>query len=182
MFGRFSLGSFGIIVGSILTLIGFGAYFFTDNATLNLAGFFYGIPLLLGGLALKSAELKPVPIVPPSPEAIVALRSQATPTQQQIFNEVTRYRYGEDAHLAVALDRLGLSPFKETRPVLHSIREEDREGAYALILHFDSSDVALNLWQEKQEKMSRFFGPNIRAEVQPGTAADRVEVALIRVP
>ena len=38
MFGRFSLGNLGVVVGSILTSIGFAAYFFTDNATLNLAG------------------------------------------------------------------------------------------------------------------------------------------------
>ena len=93
MFGRLSLGNLGVVVGSILTSIGFAAYFFTDNATLNLAGFFYGIPLLLGGLALKSSELKPVPIDPPSDTTIVTLRSQqATPIQKQIFNEVTRYR------------------------------------------------------------------------------------------
>ncbi len=111
MFGRFSLGNLGVVVGSILTSIGFAAYFFTDNATLNLAGFFYGIPLLLGGLALKSSELEPVPIDPPSDATIVTLRSQqATPIQKQIFNEVTRYRYGEEAHLEVALERLGLSP------------------------------------------------------------------------
>lgn len=180
MFGRFSLGSIGVVVGSALTLIGFAAYFFTDNATLNLAGFFYGIPLLLGGLALKSSELKPVPIDPPSDAPIVALRSQqATPIQKQIFNEVTRYRYGEEAHLEVALDRLGLSPSDNDRPILKSIREENRGGAYCLILRFDSPEIPLGTWQEKQDKITRFFGPNITTEIESiSTNPDQLEVVL----
>jgi hypothetical protein len=182
MFGRLSLGTLGIGVGSVITLIGFGAYFFTDNATLNLAGFFYGIPLLLGGLALKSAELKPVPFLPPSPEEIIALRVQATPTQKQILNEVTRYRYGEEAHLSLALERLGLSTIKAHRPVLTSIREANESGAYSLILNFDSPHIGLKLWQEKQDKMTRFFGPNIQAKVNGNGSENQVEVTLTRVP
>ncbi|MBD0269590.1 MAG: DUF2854 domain-containing protein, partial [Cyanobacteria bacterium Co-bin8] len=59
MFGKTSLGSILLVVGGILTVVGFVAYF-QDNPTLNLAGFFYGIPVLLGGLALRASELKPV--------------------------------------------------------------------------------------------------------------------------
>ncbi len=44
---RFNLSTVLLGVGRLLTLIGFVAYF-QDNATLNLAGFFYGIPVLLG--------------------------------------------------------------------------------------------------------------------------------------
>ncbi len=47
MLRQTSLGMLGLSVGGILTLVGFVAYF-TNQATLNLAGFFYGIPLLLG--------------------------------------------------------------------------------------------------------------------------------------
>ena len=181
MFGRFSLGNLGVVVGSILTSIGFAAYFFTDNATLNLAGFFYGIPLLLGGLALKSSELEPVPIDPPSDATIVTLRSQqATPIQKQIFSEVTRYRYGEEAHLEVALERLGLSPSDDDRPVLTSVREENRDGAYCLILRFDSPEIPMTTWQEKQEKITCFFGPNITTEINAiSPENDRLELALI---
>jgi len=185
--GGFSLGSLGVIVGSVLTLVGFGAYFFSDNATLNLAGFFYGIPLLLGGLALKSAELKPVPLSPVSDSTIVSLRSQqATKTQKEILNDVTRYRYGEEAHLQLALERLGLSPSDNDRPLLQSIREESRDGAYCLVLSFESPHVDLATWQGKQDKMTRFFGPDIRIEVSPATevtpSSSLIQVALIRVP
>ncbi|MFM7580901.1 MAG: DUF2854 domain-containing protein, partial [Microcystaceae cyanobacterium] len=58
MFGKIPLALVGLTVGSLLTVMGFVAYAL-DKPTLNLAGFFYGIPLLLGGLALKAAELKP---------------------------------------------------------------------------------------------------------------------------
>ena len=60
MLGKTSLGNVLLTVGGVLTVIGFVAYF-QDNATLNLAGFFYGIPVLLGGLALRAAELEPTP-------------------------------------------------------------------------------------------------------------------------
>lgn len=178
MFRKISLGNVGVVIGLILTLVGFWAYA-TDRPTLNLAGFFYGIPVLLGGLALKSAELEPVPIVPESSEDIMARReATATATQNQIRKDVTRFRYGEEAHLATALDYLGLSPTDEERPVLQTLREESHDGQYALVLTFDSPMIGFDSWQEKQDKMSRFFGPNIQAKLkQPET--EQVEVTLI---
>ncbi len=181
MFRKTSLGTVGIVIGLILAAMGFWAYG-TGRSTLNLVGFFYGIPILLGGLALKSSELEPVPVEPPTPDKIVTLRdTAATDTQNQIRKDVTRFRYGEDAHLAVALDYLGLSPTDEERPILKALREEDHDGQYALVLTFDSPLIALEAWQEKQDKIGRFFGPNIRAELhQP--QAPQVEVALITSP
>jgi len=70
MFGKISLGTLGLTVGSILTIMGFIAYGF-DNATLNLVGFFYGFPLLLGGLALKANELQPIPFSEPDRKSVV---------------------------------------------------------------------------------------------------------------
>ncbi|MEB3828043.1 DUF2854 domain-containing protein [Phormidium sp. CCY1219] len=178
MLRQTSLGTLGLAVGGIITVVGFYAYF-NDYATLNLAGFFYGIPLLLGGLALKAAELKPLPFSQPTPPEILDLREQlATPIQNQIRKDVTRYRYGQEAHLDDTLARLGLSPSDEARPLLEGIREMKIDDAYALILEFDSPKIPLSTWQEKQEKMTKFFGPGIRVEVnQP--AENRVEVALI---
>lgn len=178
MFGKTSLSSLLLIVGGILTVIGFVAYF-QDNATLNLAGFFYGIPVLLGGLALKAAELKPVPYSAPVSPAIVKLREeQATATQNQVRQDVTRYRYGQEAHLDEALQRLGLSPSGEICPLLVGIRETEMNGAYTLVLEFESEAVAFSTWQEKQKRLEQFFGPNIRVEVsQP--AENRIDLALI---
>ena len=165
MLRQTSLGTLGLIVGGILTIVGFIAYA-TGNATLNLVGFFYGIPILLGGLALKAAELKPTPFSQPTSPEILRLREQqATSTQNQIRQDVTRYRYGQSAHLDESLERLGLSPTDEERPVLVGLRETETEGAYTLILEFDSPLISLEMWQEKREKLEKFFGPGIRAEL-----------------
>lgn len=181
MLGRFSLGTLGLVVGGVLTVIGFAAYF-GGNPTLNLVGFFYGIPLLLGGLALKAAELKPVPFSQPTPPEVLALREQqATPTQNQIRKDVTRYRYGQEAHLDSSLESLGLSPSDDDRPILTALREEAINGAYALVLEFDSEFIGLDTWQAKRDKIERFFGPGLRVELsQP--EPDQVAVALIATP
>jgi hypothetical protein len=161
MLRKISLAAVGLTVGSVLTLTGFVAYAL-DYATLNLAGFFYGIPLLLGGLALKAAELKPIPFSQPTTDAVVALRNQlATPTQNQIRKDVTRYRYGQEAHLDDSLERLGLSPTDEERPVLTHLEERDWDGKYVLSLLFESPFIPFETWQEKQEKIAKFFGPDL---------------------
>jgi hypothetical protein len=182
MLGKTSLGSIGLIVGGILSVIGFSAYFFSDNATLNLVGFFYGIPILLGGFALKASELKPTPFSQPTSPAVLKLREQkATPTQQQIRKDVTRYRYGQEVHLDSSLERLGLCPSDDERPVLTSLHEAEIDGEYALILEFLSPLISLDTWNEKREKIERFFGPGIRVELTPAQD-DYIDVALITTP
>lgn len=181
MLRQISLGMLGLTVGGVLTVVGFAAYFL-ENATLNLVGFFYGIPVLLGGLALKAAELKPVPLTQPTSADVLSLRDrQATATQNQIRKDVTRYRYGQRAHLDSSLEALGLAPTDEERPVLMGIREVDTEGAYTLLLEFDSPLMSLDTWKQKQEKITSFFGPGIRVKIdQP--QEEQVEVALISAP
>lgn len=179
MLPRTSLGTLGIVVGLLITLGGFAAYAL-DYATLNLVGFFYGIPLLLGGMALKAAELKPVPIEPSTPSEVISLREeQATDTLKQVLKDVTRYRYGQKAHLDTALDFLGLSPTDEERPELGQLREEKREEAYTLILTFYSPLMPFSKWKEKQTKMVTFFGPGVSVDLtEHPTYEDVVEVAL----
>ena len=176
MLRKIPLGKVLLAVGGLLTIIGFIAYA-QEKPTLNLIGFFYGVPILLGGLALRAAELKPVPYTQLTSEAVMALRDQATQIQTQVRNDVTRYRYGQEAHLDETLERLGLSPNDTQRPVLSGIREEQRDGAYTLVLEFDSPYVAFEKWQEKKPKIESFFGPGITAEVtQP--ADKRVDLAM----
>ena len=181
MLRKTSLGSVGLVVGGLLTIIGFIAYA-TGNATLNLAGLFYGVPILLGGLALKASELKPVPFSQATPSKILTLREQqATSTQNQVRKDVTRYRYGQEAHLDESLERIGLSPTDEERPVLTGLRETEINGNYALTLEFDSPLISIEKWQEKREKLEKFFGPGIHVEIsQP--EENRVDVALITHP
>lgn len=181
MLRQTSLGKLGLIFGGILTVVGFGAYA-SGNATLNLVGFFYGIPLLLGGLALRVTELKPVPLTQPTSAEVLSLRDrQATATQTQIRQDLTRYRYGLEAHFDSALSYLGLRPTSEERPVVTGLRETAIAGAYALILEFDSPFISLETWQQKQPKMQSFFGSGLRVELtQP--SQNRIELALIATP
>jgi hypothetical protein len=159
------LSQIGLVVGAVLTLVGFWAYA-EGNSTLNLVGFFYGVPILLGGAALKAAELKPVPYDPPTPPELVALRDrQATSTQQQVRKDVTRFRYGQQAHLDLALAKLGLAPTDEERPVLTWIREVAIADQYALVLGFASPLMPFETWEAKREKIERFFGPGVIAQV-----------------
>ena len=178
MLGKIHLSSLLITLGALLTVVGFVAYF-QESATLNLVGFFYGIPGLLGGLALRVSELKPVPFSQDtSPEVLELRGQQATPTQNQVRQDVTRYRYGQDIHLDDTLKRLGLGRKDNEHPILDGIREAEMNGAYALILEFQSASIPLESWQEKRTKIEKFFGPGVLSEItQP--ADERVELALI---
>ena len=55
-----SPGTLVTLAGAALTVIGSLAYV-SENPNLSLPTIFYGIPILLGGLALKSSELPPQP-------------------------------------------------------------------------------------------------------------------------
>ena len=179
MLGKISLGTLGLTIGSILTITGFVAYF-ADNATLNLVGFFYGFPLLLGGLALKANELKPIPFSQITTPSILELRKQqATVTQNKIRKDITRNCYGQKAHLDIALAFLGLSPSDEERPIVKGLRETEINGAYTLTLEFDSPLITFDTWQQKHEKMTKYFGPNVEVSIkQP--SEDYIELTLMK--
>jgi Protein of unknown function (DUF2854) len=171
-----------LVIGGGLTAVGFYAYA-TDQYTLNLAGFFYGIPVLLGGCALKAAELKPVPAKPTTPEVLALRTAQATPTQTQIYKDITRYRYGQEAHLDLALAALGLSPTDDERPIVTAVWEEAIEGAYAMVVEFSSPLIPMEVWKEKEAKMTRFFGPDVKARVAPSADKENyIELSLITSP
>jgi hypothetical protein len=64
---------------------------------------------------------------------------------------------------------------------LQGIREEELHHAYALVLEFDSPMVSFETWEEKRDKMERFFGPGLKVELSK-LEDDRVDVALIAAP
>lgn len=167
---KISLASVGLYIGGILFAVGFVAYA-KGNSTLNLVGFFYGFPILLGGFAFKSSEVTPIPVIIPESVPVLAARKLSeTPTQKQLRKDVTRYRYGIKAHLDEILEKLGMSPTDEERPLLIGIYEElsqaeDTKDAYSLVLRFRSPLMSFEFWQEKQDKLTRFFGPGIVAVV-----------------
>ncbi|MFN5966048.1 MAG: DUF2854 domain-containing protein [Pseudanabaena sp.] len=182
-FNKISLASIGLFVGGMLFVVGFWAYS-KGNSTLNLVGFFYGFPNLVGGFAFKSSEVAPVPVIVPESEEVLALRKlQETSTQKQLRKDVTRYRYGIKAHLDEVLEKLGMRPTDEERPVLIGIYEEisqaeETKGAYSLVLRFQSPLMGFDVWQQKQDKLTRFFGPGIVAVVSE-LANKEVDLRLI---
>ena len=178
MFRLIPLSLVLINVGGLLALIGFFAYAIQD-ATFNLIGFFYGIPLFLGGLALKSAELEPVPFTELTSASVLKLRErEATDTLNQIRKDVTRYRYGQEAHLDIALEKLGLAPSDDDRPVLTGIKESEIGGAYALTLDFYSPFMKIDVWQEKRDKITKFFGPGVIADIDFDDGTEEINLTL----
>jgi hypothetical protein len=158
-----------------LTVIGSIAYA-TGNATVSLGGVFYGVPVLLGGLALKSSELPPAVRLTP-PAELRELREQpASEPLRRLLKDVTRWRYGQKAHLETSLEALKL--WDEDRPPeLLSVAERAFDGGYGLALRFRCNGVPFERWQARQERLGRFFGPGLEAELgRP--AADELELTL----
>jgi hypothetical protein len=92
-----------------------------------------------------------------------------------------RYRYGQEAHLDTSLKSLGLSPTDEERPLLIGIRETEVDEAYTLVLEFESPLIPFETWQQKREKIEKFFGPGIRVHLKQ-LEENRVDVELITTP
>ena len=88
-------GSLVTIAGGVLTVVGAIAYA-TGSANLSLPTIFYGIPIFLGGLALKSSELPPARRVTPAAQ-LKTEREQAAPELAKLLGDVTRWRYGQKA-------------------------------------------------------------------------------------
>jgi hypothetical protein len=173
-----SPGSLVTIAGALLTVIGSIAYL-DDNANLSLPTIFYGIPILLGGLALKSSELPPAERLTP-PDQLRGLRDEpSSEPLRKLLADVTRWRYGQKAHLESSLEALKLWD-EEAPPQLLAVEELDRQG-YGLRLLFEHNAVPLARWQERQDRLGRFFGPGLQAELAeegPG----RLSLSLVPAP
>jgi len=164
-----SPGSLVTVAGAVLTVIGSIAYL-GDNANLSLPTIFYGIPILLGGLALKSSELPPPQRLTP-PELLRDLRSRpANEPLNKLLSDLCRWRYGQKAHLESSLEALGL--WDETSPPqLLSVEEMERGGSYGLRLRFACGAVDPSRWQDRLGRLGRFFGAGLTAELsQPAPA------------
>jgi Protein of unknown function (DUF2854) len=164
-------------VGVILAAIG-GGFSLANPTFVSGSGLILGIVFVLLGLALKSAELSPVPMQ--ASTEVEAVRSQATATQIQILKDVTRYQYGPSVHLEPALERLGIVSEEGEHPKLIGIRETMVENAYGLILIFWSPDFTIEQWQAKEDQMTRFFGPGVQVQSK-ALENSRVELAIVAV-
>ncbi|KZV40544.1 hypothetical protein F511_29370 [Dorcoceras hygrometricum] len=171
---KVSFGVIGLSVGVTLLSYGFGAYFnILPGSEWSALMLTYGFPLAVIGMALKYAELKPVPCLTYS-DAQVLREKCATEILKQVRNDVTRYRYGDEQHLDEALKRIfqygqggGIS--RRSAPILQSIREEVTEnGLYCLTMVFAAKALSLSDFEQRQAKFTSFFGPGITAEIAEG--------------
>ena len=172
----FSPGNLITVAGGVLTVVGAVAYG-TGNANLSLPTIFYGIPILLGGLALKSSELPPARRVVPA-NTFKAEREAATPELGKLLADVTRWRYGQKAHLESSLESLKLWD-EDTPPQLIEIEEIHGTEGYGLRLRFELGAVELKRWEEKQERLGRFFAKGLRAELED-LGGERIDLRLLQ--
>ncbi|XP_004516771.1 uncharacterized protein [Cicer arietinum] len=181
---KVSFGVIGLSLGVSLLSYGFGAYFnILPGSEWSAIMLTYGFPLAIIGMALKYAELKPVPCLTYS-DAYKLQEKCATPILKQVKNDVTRYRYGDEQHLEEALKRIfqygqGGGIPRRSAPVLQMIREEvAQDGKYCLVLVFEAKTLKLSDFEKRQAKFASFFGPGITAEVGKGEK-DLYEIRLI---
>ena len=94
------------VAGGVLTVVGLTAYL-TGAANLSVPTLFYGFPIFLGGLALKTTELPPAKriVAPPS---LTKTREEGPPELSKVVKDVTRWRYGQNVHLESSLQALNL--------------------------------------------------------------------------
>lgn len=138
-------------------------------------GFVYGIPVFLAGAALKYAEINPVPCYS-SPAADAVYELKATETIKKIKQDVTRHRYGDEAHLDTTVKKLGLVVPGKAYPQLKELREDVVDGELAFTMVWQSIDTPYKMWADERrvKKYETFFGPGVGAEVVKIDAEQRL--------
>jgi len=178
---RFSIGNLVTGSGGILFIYCLGSYLLNNGQVdvVSTFGFVYAIPALVGGLALKYAELPPVPC-DTMPGAEAAREAKATKILAKIFSDATRFTYG-DAHMEDPLKALKLSPRGMGPPELVRLGEDvSPKGGYVLRMQFYAPNTPYRVWKDRAPRYSRFFGPGIRAELRKVSAEKKiVELSLI---
>merc|ERR1711977_645467 len=118
------------------------------------------------------------------PEAMALRETKATDIQNQIREDVTRYRYGDEQHLDLALERvLMLGRYegvpRRLVPTLVGLREEvSSDGEYSLVLQFKHKKGFLaEQWTKRIDKITTFFGPGIKTAEMAETE-DGAEITL----
>lgn len=181
---RFSLGNLISGSGAALFIFCIGKFLLNNGESdvVSTFGFVYAIPALVGGLALKYAELPPVNL-DTSPAAIALREKKATKIQAKILSDATRFTYG-DAHMEDPLKSLKLAPRGMGPPELVNLAEfVTPEGEYALTMRFFAPNTPYRVWKDRAPRLARFFGPGVRATLKKYDATKRlVEMALITTP
>ena len=165
-----------ILTGSVMTVVGCIAYV-TGAANLSVPTLFYGFPIFLGGLALKTTELRPAKRIVPE-ELFKKEREAAPPELAKLLKDVTRWRYGQHAHLESSLKALTLWD-QAKPPQLIEIEEILKNNGYGVRLRFEIAGVNLSRWEEKKERLGRFFSKGLQAEI---ISPNKGEVDIIILP
>ena len=154
-----SPGNLIITAGGTLAFIGMTAYF-TDSVNLSVPTFFYGVPIFLIGLALKTTEIPPVKLF--GVENFKNNRFNRPKELTALVKDVTRWRYGT-AHLESSLAALNLWS-EENPPQLKEVEEITKEEKNGLRMRFELNAVPLEKWIAKQERLNRFFVKGLESE------------------
>jgi hypothetical protein len=174
----FSLGNLVVIAGVLITVLSFAEYFSdagSEGLNVSGLGFIYGLPVFLAGAALKYAEIEPVPVWS-APGADRVYESKKTDTIDKIKQDVTRHRYGDEAHLDTTVKKLGLVVPGKAYPQLQELREEEVNGELAFTMVWQSLDTPYKMWADERriKKYETFFGPGVTAEVVKIDAEQRL--------
>ena len=175
----FSLGNLVVGAGILVTVLSFAEYLSTsgnDGPTLSGLGFVYGIPIFLAGAALKYAEIEPVPCKS-APGAEALAETKATEIISKIKQDVTRHRYGDEAHLDTTVKKLGLVVPGKAYPQLMELREDiTDDGELAFTMVWQSLDTPYKMWadEKRRKRYETFFGPDVGAEVVKIDAEQRL--------
>lgn len=183
----FSLAKSFFGVGTVITLASFAEYFGSGQAGLSSLGFIYGIPILLVGLSLQYAELEPVAIEYVGDEGKLEQLwdSKATATLKKIRQDVTRHRYGDEAHLDTTVKALGLVRPGKDYPQLRYLQLSENDGELGFAMIFQSPDTPFNDWKDEKRilKYNTFFGPNVDSKVVKVDGENKlVAIALTTLP
>lgn len=166
----FSLAKAVLAAGVLLTVVSFGDYFvYGAGGGAGIGGltFIYAVPVFLLGAALQYAELLPVE-VETKPGAEGLFDQKATKVLKGIIKDVTRHRYGDDAHLDSSLKALGLVASNGKYPQMRKIIvDKSADGELEFTMVFESKDVPFTTWGDpmKTRACDRFFSPGVWSEI-----------------
>ena len=150
------------IGGASLSLIGLTAYF-TDATNLSVPTFFYGVPIFLIGISLKTTEVPPaIRVVPASKYATE--RDKGPEELGKLVKDVTRWRYGQSCQLEASLRVLKLWDI-DNPPQLVEIEELVKDGNYGIRMRFEMAGVPLERWNGQKDRLGRFFAKGLNAEL-----------------
>ena len=156
-----SPGNVIVTTGGFLAFVGMTAYF-TDSVNLSVPTFFYGVPIFLIGLGLKTSEIAPVELL--DKPNFKTNRFNRPKELTDLVNDVNRWRYGIKAHLESSLEALNLWD-EDNPPQLKEIEEITKEEKKGLRMRFEINAVPIEKWLAKQERLNRFFAKDLESEI-----------------